>query len=64
MKALHDHFCDWCIAHQTVGCMLDTFEALLEDEGFLMAGGLVAGLVLKVDYDALTGRKQWWKAGR
>ncbi len=49
IKVLHANFSDWCIAQQTVGCMLETFEALLEAESFLLASGLVSGLVLKED---------------
>jgi hypothetical protein len=57
-------FCEWCSATGTVGCMPDTFEAILEDEGFRIVDGLVSGLVLKDDarqfsreYPALRGSK-------
>ena len=53
VKALHNHFCDWCNAQGPPGCMLETFEALLEDEGFLLAGGLVSGLVLREDWETV-----------
>ncbi len=53
VKALHLHFCEWCIAEQTVGCNLPTFEALLADERFLLGGGMVAGLILGEDWEAL-----------
>jgi hypothetical protein len=49
VAVLHRDFWRWCVDRETVGCMLETFEALLENEGFSMAGGLVYGLVLKAD---------------
>jgi hypothetical protein len=52
-SVLYDSFCDWCSKQDTVACMLETFEALLEDEGFLIAGGQVSGLMLKTDLKLL-----------
>ncbi len=53
VKTLHASFCDWCIAQGTVGCMPETFETLLADEGFFIDGALAYALVLKVDVDSL-----------
>ena len=65
IKALHSDFCDWCNRHgEGAGPMLPTFEALLESEGFLLAGGLVSGLMLREDVEALTPRISLVKAGK
>jgi hypothetical protein len=52
IAGLHLHFCDDCIARDTVACRLPAFEALLIEEGFLFEGGMVAGLLLREDYES------------
>ncbi len=46
-------FAEWCAAHDTVPCTRATFERLLTDAGFRCAEGMVAGLVLRVDLEAV-----------
>lgn len=50
--ALHTDFCQWTNAHESVPCTRMTFEALLRDQGFFFADGLVYGLLLKEDWGA------------
>jgi hypothetical protein len=45
---LHRCFSEWC-AKVSVPCRLETFEELLRIEGLSVAGGLVYGLVVKID---------------
>lgn len=51
ITALHAHLCTWCAERGEAGPWLATFEALLADEGFLLGGGLVAGLILREDWE-------------
>ena len=51
--ALHRDFCEWASEHQFVPCTRRTFERLLSDQGFLLAEGLVSGLFLRADYEAV-----------
>lgn len=44
----------WALEHDIVPCQRKTFEALIEDAGFLFADGLVSGLILKADLRAFT----------
>jgi hypothetical protein len=45
---LHLCFSEWC-AKVSVPCGLETFAALLRLEGLNVTGGLVYGLVVKID---------------
>jgi hypothetical protein len=47
--ALHTSFCEWAISSHSVPCQRKTFERLLADAGFLVADGLVSGLISKAD---------------
>jgi len=49
---LHVRFAAWCIAHDALPCTRETFETLLTDAGFLIADGLVSGLILAEDWQA------------
>ncbi len=54
---LHIHFCEWTVAFSTVApCTRQTFERLLSDAGFIIADGLVQGLLLREDMEAATLR--------
>lgn len=46
-------FAEWCIAHEAVPCQRTLFETLLEEAGFRCADGMAAGIVLKVDMEAV-----------
>lgn len=46
-------FAEWCTAHEAESCQRAKFEALLEEAGFRCAEGMAAGLVLKVDLEAV-----------
>jgi hypothetical protein len=46
-------FAEWCIGHDAVPCQRATFETLVEEAGFRCADGMAAGLVLKVDLEAV-----------
>ena len=50
---MHNHLCDWAIAQDDVPCTRETFEALLQELGFPISDGLVAGLILRRDYEAV-----------
>ena len=54
LEALHLHFCEWCQGRDAVGCMADTFAALLDLESLTVTAGLVYGLVLREEYVSLT----------
>ena len=47
VRHLHGLFCAWCLSTDRVPCRLDTFEALLRGEDFLLADGLIAGVMPK-----------------
>jgi hypothetical protein len=51
--ALHCGFCEWLVAHDEIPCSRQTFERLLDGCGFLSADGMVSGLILREDLDAL-----------
>jgi hypothetical protein len=51
--ALHTSFCEWAMSSHSVPCQRKTFERLLADAGFLVADGLVSGLISKADLWAL-----------
>lgn len=46
-------FAKWCTAHENVPCQRAEFEALLEGAGLRCAGGMAAGIVLKVDLETV-----------
>lgn len=47
--SLFVHFAEWCVRSGSVPCNRQTFEWLLRDQGFRLADGLVAGLILAAD---------------
>lgn len=47
--ALLVDFAEWSVARNEVPCSRPTLEDLLRDAGFLIANGMVRGLVLKAD---------------
>ncbi len=49
---LHLDFAEWAIAHDAVPSTRATFEALLDEAGFLHADGYVSGLILAEDWHA------------
>jgi hypothetical protein len=57
VRSLHDDFCEWAAAHDSVPCRSNTFERLLAEEGFVFADGLVYGLILKSDWEQAMGRQ-------
>jgi hypothetical protein len=46
-------FAEWCVARNAVPCRRATFERLLWDAGFRCAQGMVSGLVLRADLEAV-----------
>ena len=62
VEALHDAFCGWCAARDLAPCMTATFAALLKEEGFSLATGMVEGLVLREKYLSLTAPERQAKA--
>jgi hypothetical protein len=46
-------FAEWCVAHEGVPCQRAVFETLLEEAGFRCVDGMAAGLVLRVDLEAV-----------
>jgi len=46
-------FAEWAIDHDAVPCQRAVFEALLTEAGFPLKDGLAAGIVLKVDLEAV-----------
>jgi hypothetical protein len=46
-------FGEWCAGHDAVPAPRDVFEALVQDAGFQLKDGLAAGIVLKVDLEAV-----------
>jgi hypothetical protein len=50
---LYVHYNEWCLVNTSLPCNRQTFEALLISEDFLCADGLVAGLILTEDLEAL-----------
>jgi hypothetical protein len=53
MVALHRDFCKWEIAHDEVPCTHETFEHLVQGLGFLIADGMVSGLIFRADFEAV-----------
>lgn len=51
-------FAEWAITHESVPCTRQTFELLLANGGFLLADGMVSGLILKADLWALEHAKK------
>jgi hypothetical protein len=51
--ALLRDFMEWCLAHDAVPCQRAVFETLLEEAGFHCAEGMAAGLLLRVDLEAV-----------
>jgi hypothetical protein len=52
--ALLVDFAEWCVARNSVPCSTRaTFERLLRDAGFRLNVGMVAGLVLRADLEAV-----------
>lgn len=47
--SLHVHFSEWCFQSGSVPCSRQTFEWILRDQDFLIANGLVSGLILAAD---------------
>jgi hypothetical protein len=41
------------VGRQEVPCIRQIFERLLDESGFLSAGGIVFGPILRKDYDAM-----------
>jgi hypothetical protein len=50
---LHAAFCDWCLSNRSVPCRTNTFEELLERNGFCIDAAMVHGLILKIDFQTL-----------
>ena len=46
-------FCEWAAGCDSVPCTRRTFERLLSDAGFRCADGMAAGLLLRVDLEAV-----------
>jgi hypothetical protein len=46
-------FCEWTVGRDSVPCTRRTFERLLDDAGFLCSEGMVSGLILRADFDAV-----------
>jgi hypothetical protein len=46
-------FCEWAVTADSVPCTRRTFERLLADAGFRCADGMAAGLLLRVDLEAV-----------
>lgn len=46
-------FCEWAVSNDSVPCQRATFERLLEEAGFSCAEGMVAGLLLRADLEAV-----------
>jgi hypothetical protein len=55
IRSLHRHFSNWAIAREVDPCTLESFKWLLDNAGFFSADGMVSGLILKEDFDALRG---------
>jgi hypothetical protein len=53
MGALHSDFCEWSITRGLVPCQRRVFDVLVDTAGFLSADGLVHGLLLRADVEAL-----------
>jgi hypothetical protein len=50
---LHVDFAQWSVDRREVPCTRITFEALLRDSGYLVADGLVQGLILIAELRAI-----------
>lgn len=50
---LYVNFAEWCVWHDSTHCERCTFEWMLEDAGFRCKEGMAAGLLLKVDLEAV-----------
>jgi hypothetical protein len=55
ISSLHVAFCEWAIRTRSIPCRRDTFERLLESEGFFVADGMVLALMLSSDLLAMGG---------
>jgi hypothetical protein len=53
VTSLHRAYCDWELSKGDAPCPRGTFEELLGESGFLIAGKLVSGLILRTDFDGV-----------
>jgi hypothetical protein len=53
MGCLLVDFAEWCAVQGAVPCTRVTFEQLLRDSGFRLSDGMVSGLVLRRDLEAV-----------
>ncbi len=43
-------YIQWCYGHNTIPCSRETFEALLQDAGFVIRDSFAIGVILKADW--------------
>jgi len=55
IRALHRNFRDWSLGRGEVPCTEAVFGRLLNDAGFLIAYGLVSGVMLREDLEGPFG---------
>jgi hypothetical protein len=46
-------FCEWVVSCDSVPCTRQTFERLLDDAGFRCSEGMVSGMILRADFEAV-----------
>lgn len=54
---LHTHFSEWAACHESVPCTRQVFEAIIGSQGLFLADGLVYGIILTADAEAIAQRE-------